>query len=245
MRSSGSRVTCGNAASVSRPAARFHGSACPTHTMSAPASTSPRASAWPTAVRPSVTRTLRNFGSQVISRNCLSSAMFDTSFSGKPTSTAIPALSRRASTRTRAGGAATSPCRCTTTVGPASSRTIPRRHGSRSRKNTSWLWASRVSAISSPAPDCRRHGSAVARQRTQASRGGYCVVPQTAQTCSSNRPSAAPAVRPSATRLRCQGGSTGSRVRSTGFFRAGRAMGSVMPRHPPALRRRCTARGRS
>ena len=51
-----------------------------------------------------------------------------------------------------------------------------------------------------------RHTSRCDRQARQASRGGYCTVPQSRQTCSSNRPRAAAAVRPSATRLRVPGG---------------------------------------
>ena len=83
------------------------------------------------------------------------------------------------------------------------------------------------------------------RHTWQASRGGYCTAPQPAHTCSAKRPSAAAAVSPSATRLRGQGGSTGCRVRSTGFLRFGRAMGCVMCAPRRALRPRCTGRGRS
>ncbi len=206
---------------------------------------SARTSAWPTAVLPSVTSTLRNFGSQVISRNCLSSAMWGTSLSGKPMSTAMPALSSRAPTRTRAGGAATSPCRCTTTVGPPSRRTMPRRQGRRSRKKVSWLVRSVVWEMSSPAPDCARQGSRSPRHTWQASRGGYCTAPQAWHTCSAKRPSAAAAVSPRATRLRVPGGSTGARVRSTGFLRFARVSGCVMRPAPEAPRPRCTGRGRS
>ena len=159
--------------------------------------------------------------------------MFGSSFAGKPISTAIPALSSRAPTRSRAGTAATSPCRCTITVGPA----IEPHHAEAPRQP---LAEEYVVTVGKP-----RLGDQLARARLRSprqlrSRGsarrprGADIVsrPQAAQTCSSKRPSAAPAVRPSATRLRCQGGSTGSRVRSTGFFRGGRAMGSVMPHRP-------------
>src|SRR5687768_11894969 len=61
------------------------------------------------------------------------------------------------------------------------------------------------------------------RQLWQASRGGYWTMPQSPHCCSSKRPSAAAAVRPSATRLRAAGGKVGRRVRRTGFLRFGRS----------------------
>ncbi len=91
VRSSGTSVTCGRPAIASRPGSFFHGSAWPTQIRSAPASASARTSAWPTAVLPSVTSTLRNFGSQVISLSIGSSIMCSVSWSGNPTSTAWPA----------------------------------------------------------------------------------------------------------------------------------------------------------
>ena len=45
LRSSGSMVTCGIAANSARPGNFFHGSAWPTHTMSAPALTKARTKA--------------------------------------------------------------------------------------------------------------------------------------------------------------------------------------------------------
>jgi hypothetical protein len=86
--SSGTGVTCGSAAIASKPGSRFHGSACPAQIRSAPASASARTIAWPTADFASVTSTLRNFGSQVISRSCGSSLMFGVSREGNATSTA-------------------------------------------------------------------------------------------------------------------------------------------------------------
>src|SRR5688572_30422590 len=61
------------------------------------------------------------------------------------------------------------------------------------------------------------------RQLWHASRGGYCTMPHSRHCCSSKRPSAAAAVRPSATRLRAAGGKVGRRVRRTGFLRFGRS----------------------
>ena len=87
----------------------------------------------------SVTNTLRNFGSQVISRSCRSSAILSTSSMGNATSTPCPDLSSLAPTRPRAGAGAQPPCKCTTTVGPASSLTMPKRQGMRSLKYKSWL----------------------------------------------------------------------------------------------------------
>ena len=70
----------------------------------------------------------------------------------------------------------------------------------------------------------------------QASRGGYCTVPHSRHCCSSKRPSAAAAVRPSATRLRAAGGSVGRRVRRIGFFLLGTSFGfkdcSAAPKAP-------------
>src|SRR6185503_9091716 len=107
--------------------------------------------------------------------------------------------------------------------GPQSSFTKPSRQGSRSRKKRSLLWWSTVCARSSPPAGCGFQSSTIERQFWQASRGGYCTVPQSRHCCSSKRPSAAAAVRPSATRLRAAGGSVGSRVRRIGFLRFGRS----------------------
>ena len=90
VRSSGTSVTCGSAVMSSRPRSFFHGSAWPTQTMSAPAFTSACTIAWPTAVLPSVTSTLRNFGSLVISRSILSSAMWAAPFVGKSDQHRLP-----------------------------------------------------------------------------------------------------------------------------------------------------------
>src|SRR5688572_30752810 len=79
-----------------------------------------------------------------------------------------------------------------------------------------------VCARISPSGDCSCQTRFTERHCWQASRGGYCTVPQPRHCCSSKRPSAAAAVRPSATRLRAAGGSVGSRVRRTGFLRLGR-----------------------
>ena len=87
---------------ASKPGSFFHGSAWPTQIRSAPALASACTSAWPTADLPSVTSTLRNFGSQPISRSIGSSAIFGVSLSGKAISTAWPARSSRAPTLTRA-----------------------------------------------------------------------------------------------------------------------------------------------
>src|SRR5688500_4285139 len=76
--------------------------------------------------------------------------------------------------------------------------------------------------MSSPPFGCAFHSRRTDRHFWQASRGGYCTVPQSRHCCSSKRPSAAAAVRPSATRLRAAGGSVGSRVRRIGFLRFGR-----------------------
>src|SRR5437667_149374 len=107
--SSGSRVTWETLLNASKPENFFHGSAYPTQMSSAPAWASAFTIAWPAAVLPSVTSTLRNFGSQVNSRNCRSFAMLEVSFSGSAASTACPARSSRAATRTRAGGGGTPP----------------------------------------------------------------------------------------------------------------------------------------
>jgi len=86
---------------------------------------------------------------------------------------------------------------------------------------------------------CRRAD----RHLWQASRGGYCTVPQSSQVCNSKRPSAAAAVMPSATRPRAQGGRFICRVRRTGFLRLGFISGIVM-RTSRAARRRCRGTGR-
>ncbi|MDT4824915.1 hypothetical protein FQZ97_581810 [compost metagenome] len=196
--------------------------------MSAPAFTSARTRAWPVSVLPSVTSTLRNLGSLVISRSILSSAMWGLPSVGKAMRTACPARSSRAPTRTRVGASPTSPCRWTMSVGPASRCTRPSRQGSRSRKNRSLLWCSVVLPSSAPSPLCWRQRNADDRHLWQTSRGGYCTVPHCSQVCSSKRPSAAAAVRPSATRPRAPGGRFICRVRSTGFLRGGRIIGIVM-----------------
>ena len=145
VRSSGTSETCGSADSRAKPGGFFHGSAWPAQTRSAPAATTASTSAWPSCDLASVIKTLRNFGSQVISRSWRSSAMLAVSFSGIATKAACPARSRLARTRTRDGAGAQSPCRWATTTGPQSSFTMPSRHGMRSRKNSSWLWRSIVS----------------------------------------------------------------------------------------------------
>src|SRR5688500_42176 len=76
--------------------------------------------------------------------------------------------------------------------------------------------------MSSPPDGCAFQSRTTERHFWHASRGGYCTVPQSRHCCSSKRPSAAAAVRPSATRLRAAGGSVGSRVRRIGFLRFGR-----------------------
>src|SRR5688572_27840613 len=152
------------------------------------------------------------------SLNCGSDAMSAFSFSGSAASTACPARSSIALMRTRLVAPA---CRCATTVGPQSRRTRPSRHGIRSRKKRSLLWCRTVRATSSPPAGCAFHLRLKEKQFWQASRGGYCTAPQSAHCCSSKRPSAAAAVRPSATRLRAAGGSVGSRVRRMGFLRFG------------------------
>ena len=108
-----------------------------------------------------------------------SSAILGTSSMGKASSTPWPDLSRRAPTRTRHGGGAQPPCRCATTVGPASRQHHARAATARrSRKNGSWLWCTVVVDISSPEPGCSRHAELADRQRWHASRGGYCTAPQ-------------------------------------------------------------------
>src|SRR6185436_1420347 len=177
-------------------------------------------SAWPSAVLPSETRTLRCFGSQVNSRNCRSSAISEPSLSGSAAITACPARSSAARTRTRC---VTDSWRCATTIGPQSSLTRPSRHGRRSRKKRSLLWWSTVCARSSPPSGCGFQSSRIDKHFWHASRGGYCTAPQSRHCCSSKRPIAAAAVRPSAMRLRAAGGSVGRRVRRTGFLRLGRS----------------------
>ena len=128
--------------------------------------------AWPTAVRPSVTSTRRNFGSQVISRRCGSSAMFGVSFSGSAMATAEPLLSslqlkpharrprphRHEDARPRPGRRRASRCR------PA--RACARENRDRSRSGTV------VSATSVPPGSTSRNGSRADRHDGQASRGG-------------------------------------------------------------------------
>src|SRR5688572_30596164 len=188
--------------------------------ISAPAAASPFTSACPSGVLPSVTSTLRCFGSQVNSRNCRSSAMSASSFSGSAAITACPARSSAAFTFARSF---TDACRCATTVGPQSSLIRPRRQGRRSRKNRSLLWCSTVCASRTPPGFCIFHIKLMERQLWHASRGGYWTMPHSRHCCSSKRPSAAAAVRPSATRLRAAGGKVGRRVRRTGFLRFGRS----------------------
>src|ERR1700733_7478458 len=154
--------------------------------------------------------------------------MSGVSFSGIAINAACPARSRLARTRTRPDADGQSPCRCAMMTGPQSSLIIPSRHGMRSRKNSSWLCRRVVSETSSPAPSCCRQSSRCDRQTRQASRGGYCTVRQSRQTCSYKRPRAAAAVSPSATRLRPPGGSVGTRVRRIGFLRGGRTSGRVI-----------------
>src|SRR5204863_7561025 len=88
-------------------------------------------------------------------------------------------------------------------------------------KNKSLLCCSVVRASSSPPSGRFFQASFTERHFWQASRGGYCTVPQSLHCCSSKRPIAAAAVSPSAIRLRAAGGSVGSRVRRTGFLRFG------------------------
>jgi hypothetical protein len=72
--SSGSSVTCGKLCSSSKPANFLPGLGWPTQMMSAPPSRA-LSPGLAEAVLPSVTSTLRCFGSQVNSRNCRSSAI--------------------------------------------------------------------------------------------------------------------------------------------------------------------------
>ena len=99
--SSGTISTRSIRRNASKPGNGFQGSASPTNTIDAPASENAFAIAWPTAVRPSVISTRRNFGSQVISRRCGSSAMFSVSFPGSAIATAEPLRSSLNSSRTR------------------------------------------------------------------------------------------------------------------------------------------------
>src|SRR5208337_4606379 len=69
-------------------------------------------------------------------------------------------------------------------------------------------------------------------QAWQASRGGYWTAPQSRHSCSSNRPSAAAAVKPRAALLRAPGGTVGRRVRRTGFLRRGRDEVTAIPSVP-------------
>src|SRR6185295_15343312 len=166
------------------------------------------------------------------SLNCGSDAMSAFSFSGSAASTACPARSSIALTRTLCVALA---CRCATTVGPQSRRTSPSRHGSRSRKKRSLLWCRTVWATRSPPACCAFHAMRVERQFWQASRGGYCTFAHSAHCCSSKRPSAAAAVRPRATRLRAAGGSVGRRVRRIGFLRFGRCKDRRSGGKPPIV----------
>ena len=228
---------------ASSPGACFHGSATPTQTMSAPASTRACASACPIALLPSVISTLRNFGSLVISRSIGSSAMFAVSCGGSAISAACPLLSRCARTRTRDGAPRNR--RADARAGSARRRAAPVRAAAARARDSK--------ARSSDAARCRR--SARPRRRPRAIRAdatGNSRRPSAADTarcrnrssvCSSKRPSAAAAVSRSAARLRAPGGKVGSRNARTGLRGFGLVSGSVM--RAPGSRRRCTGRDRS
>ncbi len=136
--SSVTACTRGSAAMVSNAASRRHACGSPRKTSGLPASSSARATAWPTADLPSVTSARRNFGSHEVSRSVLSSSMFGVFLSGKAIITAWPLRSSFRARRTRAPSAQ-SWWTCATTEGPASIRTVPTRHGRRSRKYRSLL----------------------------------------------------------------------------------------------------------
>ena len=197
VRSSGTSVTSFIALMSSKPGSFFHGSAWPTQTMSAPALTSACTIAWPTAALPSVTSTLRNFGSLVISRSIRSSAMCSLPSVGNPISTAWPARSSRAPTLTRAGALADLAVQVDDQRRPGVELHQPQPPRQAFAKEQVVAVVKRGGTEQA----ClRRSGRATGnrgdRQRWQASRGGYWTAAQSLQTCSSKRPSAAAAVMP-------------------------------------------------
>src|SRR6266568_4508276 len=84
--SSGTSVVFGNSAMAGQPGGFFQGSQWPAQTRSAPASSTALTTAWPTGDLASVTSTLRNRGSDVMSRSFGSSASAALLPSGRATS---------------------------------------------------------------------------------------------------------------------------------------------------------------
>ena len=240
----------GNAvtASISRASSRCRlsrqGRAWPTKTSRAPAAASARASSSPSSVLPSTTSARRCRGSKAISRNCRSSSSCKAGVSGRAVTTALPAGSIPSARRTRPPRAHAS-ARWATIEGPASAATMPRRQGSRSRKNGSLEWWSVVSASSVPPSGTSVQSRRSSRQRPQIWRGGYCAAPHAPQTWRANRPAAAIAASPWASRDRLPGGSAGIRVRARGSLRRGGGSSRVTARPARGLRPRRRAPCRS
>ena len=209
------------------PAIFFHGSASPVQTRSAPASTSARTTAWPITDLPSRDQ---NFAPARIAGQFAQSGIvgqigpslfrhgdqrrlagaverrFDAHAARRGADARVQ-ISDHVRRRHRAG-----PCRRATAG--ARGRTVPGR------------CAASVSVRSSPRRPATRHTQPM-RQAGTAELRAADIAPRRSreQTCSSNRPRAAAAVRPSATRLRVPGGNVGRRVRRIGFLRFGRCGG--------------------
>ena len=233
-----------------RPAASL-----PAHRGPAPASTArrcrprrcrrrprpePCASACPTALLPSVIRTLRNFGSLVISRSIGSSAMFVVSCGGQRDQHRLPALvEMRAHAHARRRGRAIAvqvrqqarpgvePHQCQAAT--ARARDSKARSSDAARFRRSVRPRRRSRAI--------RAGATGTSRRPRAADTAPCR--NRGSVCSSKRPSAAAAVRRSAARLRAAGGRVGRRSARTGLrgFGAVDRLGHARPRTAAPLHR--------
>ena len=111
-----------------------------------------------------------------------------------------------------------------------SSCTVPIAHGVRVRKYGSTEIRMVVRASSAPPAGTSRHRSPTPRHPPQTARGGYCTNSHSPQTCSMNRPRAAAAASPMASRDRPPGGINGAAESSNGSRGPGGA--SLIPPAP-------------
>ena len=227
---------------ASKPGSFFHGSAWPTQIRSAPALASACTSAWPTAVLPSVTSTLRNFGSQPISRSIGSSAMCGVSLSGKAISTAWPARSSRAPTLTRARRVGHVAMQMQHQRGAGIQPHQAQPPGQALAEEQVVAVGQRGLAQQLARRFCSRHFSAASTgSGGRPSRGGYCTAPQSLAHLQFEAAfgGGAPSCQRDAAAL--PGGSVGSRVRRPGSCAWGASSG--IGHGTSASRRARTQRG--
>ena len=154
--------------------------------------------------------------------------------SGNPISTACPARSSRAPTRTRVRRARR-PRRAGAPSASGRRPAAPGRAATAGARGRTGRCCGAASCAPSSVPFARLRRATAAAATGSGGRpraAGTAPRWQSWHTCSSKRPSAAAAVMPSATRPRAHGGRFICRVRRTGFLRLGFISGIVMTRSP-------------